>query len=232
MIYVRKAEQRGHAQHGWLNSWHSFSFADYYDANFMGFSKLRVINEDYIAAGQGFPTHPHKDMEILTYVLAGTIAHKDSMGNSASVQAGEFQIMSAGTGIRHSEFNALQNKELHLYQIWITPNQQGLTPRYEQRAFDAPQGKQLVLSPDGRDGSLTLFQDMTLSRWVFTPNMQDSYTIAANRCVWVQVVRGSIRINGEQANSGDGVAIWHENKLELHASEESEILLFDLPAAE
>lgn len=232
MIYVREAVQRGHAQHGWLDSWHTFSFASYYDPDFMGFSRLRVINEDYIAGGQGFPTHPHKDMEILTYVLKGTIAHKDSMGNTASVQAGDFQIMSAGTGIRHSEFNALQDKTLHLYQIWIVPNQQGLTPRYEQRAFNAPQGRQLVLSPDGREGSLTLFQDMTLSRWVLTPDMQESYTIAANRSVWIQVVRGNITINGQQANTSDGIAIWREEQLALHASEESEILLFDLPATQ
>lgn len=158
MIYVRKAEDRGHANHGWLDSWHTFSFADYYDPNFMGFSALRVINEDVIDAGQGFGTHPHKDMEILTYVLSGTVEHRDSMGNKEQIRAGEFQIMSAGTGVRHSEYNANQDRPLHLYQIWIIPDQVGLEPRYEQRMFDAPQGRQLVLSPDARDGSLKVFQ--------------------------------------------------------------------------
>ena len=172
MIYIRKANDRGHANHGWLDSWHSFSFADYYDPDFMGFSALRVINDDKIAAGEGFPTHPHKDMEILTYVMEGAVAHQDSMGNKEQVNAGEFQIMSAGTGIRHSEFNAHQDRDLHLYQIWIIPDQKNLTPRYEQKAFDVPQGRQLVLSPDERDGSLKVFQDMTLTRWALLKDEQ------------------------------------------------------------
>lgn len=142
MIYLRKANERGHANHGWLDSWHTFSFANYYDPNFMGFSALRVINDDVIEAGQGFGTHPHKDMEILTYVLEGTVEHQDSMGNKEQVPAGEFQIMSAGTGIRHSEYNPNSTERLHLYQIWIMPEENGITPRYEQRRFDAVQGKQ------------------------------------------------------------------------------------------
>lgn len=146
MIYVRPANERGHANHGWLDSWHTFSFADYYDRNFMGFSALRVINEDFIAEGQGFGTHPHKDMEILTYVLGGAVEHQDSMGNKEQVPAGEFQIMSAGTRIRHSEYNPSNDNPLHLYQIWIIPEKTGLTPRYEQRRFDAANGRQLVLS--------------------------------------------------------------------------------------
>ena len=165
MIYLRKAEDRGHANHGWLDSWHTFSFANYHDPDFMGFSALRVINEDMIDAGQGFGTNPHKDMEILTYVLSGTVEHQDSMGNKEQIQAGEFQIMSAGTGVRHSEYNGNNDRPLHLYQIWIIPDRVGLEPRYEQRMFDAPQGRQLVLSPDAREGSLKVFQDMTLSRW-------------------------------------------------------------------
>ncbi|WP_337055760.1 pirin family protein [Serratia marcescens] len=229
MIYVRKAEDRGHANHGWLDSWHTFSFADYYDPNFMGFSALRVINEDVIDAGQGFGTHPHKDMEILTYVLSGTVEHQDSMGNKEQIQAGEFQIMSAGTGVRHSEYNANQDRPLHLYQIWIIPDQVGLEPRYEQRMFDAPQGRQLVLSPDARDGSLKVFQDMTLSRWALNKGEQGECQIAAGRRVWIQVVRGKVSVNGQTAGISDAFAVWDESALTIQADEESEILLFDLP---
>ncbi|QXX96426.1 pirin family protein [Serratia marcescens] len=229
MIYVRKAEDRGHANHGWLDSWHTFSFADYYDPNFMGFSALRVINEDVIDAGQGFGTHPHKDMEILTYVLSGTVEHQDSMGNKEQIQAGEFQIMSAGTGVRHSEYNANQDRPLHLYQIWIIPDQVGLEPRYEQRMFDAPQGRQLVLSPDARDGSLKVFQDMTLSRWALNKGEQGECPIAVGRRVWIQVVRGKVSVNGQAGGISDAFAVWDESALTIQAEEESEILLFDLP---
>ncbi|AHG20024.1 quercetin 2,3-dioxygenase [Chania multitudinisentens RB-25] len=229
MIYLRQAKDRGHANHGWLDSWHTFSFADYYDPDFMGFSALRVINEDVIDAGQGFGTHPHKDMEILTYVLSGTVEHQDSMGNKEQIHAGEFQIMSAGTGIRHSEYNANHDRPLHLYQIWIIPEQVGLAPRYEQRMFDAPQGRQLVLSPDAREGSLKVFQDMTLSRWALKKDEQSVYPIQAGRRVWVQVVHGNITINGHQAGASDAFAVWDETALSIHADAESEILLFDLP---
>ncbi|MGB2538339.1 pirin family protein [Hafnia paralvei] len=230
MIYIRKANDRGHANHGWLDSWHSFSFADYYDPDFMGFSALRVINDDRIAAGEGFPTHPHKDMEILTYVMEGAVAHQDSMGNKEQVNAGEFQIMSAGTGIRHSEFNAYQDRDLHLYQIWIIPDQKNLTPRYEQKAFDVPQGRQLVLSPDARDGSLKVFQDMTLTRWALLKDEQSVYQMQADRRVWIQVVKGNVSINGQHVNTADGVAIWDEAAISIHADDKAEILLFDLPA--
>ncbi|AGO57394.1 pirin family protein [Serratia plymuthica] len=229
MIYLRKAEDRGHANHGWLDSWHTFSFANYYDADFMGFSALRVINEDVIDAGQGFGTHPHKDMEILTYVLSGTVEHQDSMGNKEQIQAGEFQIMSAGTGVRHSEYNGNKDRPLHLYQIWIIPDQVGLEPRYEQRMFDAPQGRQLVLSPDAREGSLKVFQDMTLSRWALNKDEQSTYQIEAQRRVWIQVVRGKVVINGQQAGTSDAFAVWDEAELSIQADEDSEILLFDLP---
>ncbi|AKG68794.1 pirin family protein [Serratia fonticola] len=229
MIYLRKAQDRGHANHGWLDSWHTFSFADYYDPDFMGFSALRVINEDVIDAGQGFGTHPHKDMEILTYVLSGTVEHQDSMGNKEQINAGEFQIMSAGTGVRHSEYNANSDRPLHLYQIWIIPDQVGLEPRYEQRMFDAPQGRQLVLSPDAREGSLKVFQDMTLSRWALKKDEQSVYPIQAERRVWIQVVHGNVSINGHKAGSSDAFAIWDETALSIHADEDSEILLFDLP---
>ena len=213
MIYLRKANERGHANHGWLDSWHSFSFADYYDPNFMGFSALRVINDDVIDAGQGFGTHPHKD----------------SMGNEEQVPAGEFQIMSAGTGVRHSEYNPSKTEKLHLYQIWIIPEETGITPRYEQRRFDAKQGKQLVLSPDARDGSLKVHQDMELYRWALAKDEQSVHQIAANRRVWIQVVKGEVSINGTKATTADGLAIWDEQALSVHADSESEILLFDLP---
>jgi redox-sensitive bicupin YhaK (pirin superfamily) len=229
MIYLRKAQDRGHATHGWLDSWHTFSFADYYDPNFMGFSALRVINEDVIDAGQGFGTHPHKDMEILTYVLSGTVEHKDSMGNKEQIQAGEFQIMSAGTGVKHSEYNGNADRPLHLYQIWIIPDTKGLEPRYEQRMFDAPQGRQLVLSPDARDGSLKVFQDMELSRWAFKQAEDGEYAIAADRRIWIQVVKGSLTVNGQAVKTSDALAIWDETALSLHADADSEILLFDLP---
>ncbi|MTD29110.1 pirin family protein [Erwinia sorbitola] len=229
MIYLRKAQDRGHANHGWLDSYHTFSFADYYDANFMGFSALRVINEDVIDGGQGFGTHPHKDMEILTYVLSGTVEHQDSMGNKEQIPAGEFQIMSAGTGVRHSEYNASKDVPLHLYQIWIIPERTGIEPRYAQRRFDDVQGRQLVLSPDEREGSLKVFQDMTLSRWVLKQDEQASVDIDAGRRVWIQVVKGDVTVNGEQAGTSDAFAIWDEKSLAIVASSDAEILLFDLP---
>ncbi|MBV4368375.1 pirin family protein [Erwinia phyllosphaerae] len=229
MIYLRKAEERGHANHGWLDSWHTFSFANYYDANFMGFSALRVINEDVIDAGQGFGTHPHKDMEILTYVLSGTVEHQDSMGNKEQIPAGEFQIMSAGTGVRHSEYNASKDVPLHLYQIWIIPEKTGITPRYDQRRFADVQGRQLVLSPDAREGSLKVYQDMTLSRWVLKQGEQDTVKVESNRRIWIQVVKGDVAINGEKAGTSDAFAIWDEAALSIKADSDAEILLFDLP---
>jgi len=229
MIYLRQAQERGHANHGWLDSWHTFSFASYHDANFMGFSALRVINEDVIDAGQGFGTHPHKDMEILTYVLKGTVEHKDSMGNKEQIPAGEFQIMSAGTGVKHSEYNASQTEPLHLYQIWIIPETNGITPRYEQRRFDAKTGRQLVLSPDAREGSLKVYQDMELSRWPLEKAEQAVYSIIPGRRVWIQVVKGDVVVNGTQAKTSDAIAVWDEQVIAIEANEESEILLFDLP---
>ncbi|MBD8107789.1 pirin family protein [Erwinia persicina] len=229
MIYLRKAQDRGHANHGWLDSYHTFSFADYYDANFMGFSALRVINEDVIDGGQGFGTHPHKDMEILTYVLSGTVEHQDSMGNKEQIPAGEFQIMSAGTGVRHSEYNASKDVPLHLYQIWIIPEKTGIEPRYAQRRFDDVQGRQLVLSPDARDGSLKVFQDMTLSRWALTAGEQGSVDVEEGRRIWIQVVKGDVTVNGEAATTSDAFAVWDEKSININASSDAEILLFDLP---
>ncbi|MBS6035756.1 hypothetical protein FHW04_001849 [Pantoea sp. AN62] len=229
MIYVRKAEERGHANHGWLDSWHTFSFASYHDANFMGYSALRVINEDVVEGGQGFGTHPHKDMEILTYVLSGTVEHQDSMGNKEQIPAGEFQIMSAGTGVRHSEYNASASEPLHLYQIWIIPERTGIEPRYDQRRFPDVQGRQLVLSPDARDGSLKVYQDMTLSRWVLAAGEQDNVAIDAGRRIWIQVVKGDVTVNGQAVTTSDALAIWDESALTIEASSAAEVLLFDLP---
>jgi redox-sensitive bicupin YhaK (pirin superfamily) len=230
MIYVRKAEERGHANHGWLDSWHTFSFASYHDANFMGFSALRVINEDVVEGGQGFGTHPHKDMEILTYVLSGTVEHQDSMGNKEQIPAGEFQIMSAGTGVRHSEYNASATEPLHLYQIWIIPERTGIEPRYDQRRFPDVQGRQLVLSPDAREGSLKVYQDMTLSRWVLAAGEQDNVAIDAGRRIWIQVVKGEVTVNGQAVTTSDALAIWDESALTIEASSAAEVLLFDLPS--
>ncbi|MBP2168680.1 redox-sensitive bicupin YhaK (pirin superfamily) [Erwinia toletana] len=229
MIYLRKANDRGHANHGWLDSWHTFSFANYYDADFMGFSALRVINEDIIDAGQGFGTHPHKDMEILTYVLSGVVEHQDSIGNKEQIPAGEFQIMSAGTGVRHSEYNGSKDQPLHLYQIWIIPEKTGIEPRYEQRRFDDVQGRQLVLSPDARDGSLKVYQDMTLSRWALKQGELATTEVDATRRIWIQVVKGDVQVNGQPATTSDALAIWDESTLSIQADSDAEILLFDLP---
>lgn len=229
MIYLRKAEDRGHAQHGWLKSWHTFSFANYYDPDFMGFSALRVINEDIIAPGQGFGTHPHKDMEILTYVLSGTVEHQDSMGNKEQIPAGEFQIMSAGTGVRHSEYNPSATEPLHLYQIWIIPQRAGVEPRYEQKRFDDPRGRQWVLTPDGREDSLKVWQDMTLSRQVVPAGETQHISLDSGRNYWVQVVKGQLAINDQSMKASDALALTEESSLTLQAEEDAEVLIFDLP---
>lgn len=227
MIIPRLSHERGFAEHGWLTSRHSFSFADYYDPNFMGFSALRVINEDWIAPSMGFGMHPHKDMEILTYVLSGAVAHKDSMGNSKTVPAGEFQLMSAGTGVRHSEFNPSDTDELHLYQIWIMPNRMGVTPRYEQARFDEYMGGTLILSPAGESGSFVVYQDMKL--WRYQVDGEQSVSLDKGRAYWLQVAKGSVVINGEQYQAGDAAAIIDESQIITQSDEFAEFLLFDLP---
>lgn len=229
MIYIREKSQRGFADHGWLQTHHSFSFADYYDPNFMGFSVLRVINEDTVKSGEGFGTHPHKDMEILTYVMSGMVEHKDSMGNVERVPAGEFQVMSAGTGVYHSEYSVDPDSEAHFYQIWIIPEEKGIKPRYEQRKFDALNGKQLVLSPDASDGSLKVYQDMKLWRWALGKGQTETYDNPEKRNIWIQVVKGSITINDKVATTSDGAAIWDETSFTVTANEDSEFLLFDMP---
>jgi len=231
MIKVRKSDERGHASHGWLDTWHTFSFADYYDPEYMGFSSLRVINDDRIAAGAGFPTHPHRDMEIITYLLEGSLAHKDSMGNGSVIRPGDVQRMSAGTGIAHSEFNASDSEPIHLLQIWIQPNQKGLTPGYEQTTFSAAekQGRlRLVASPDGRDGSVTIHQDAYLYAGLLNKGDHLSQTLAPGRSAYLHVARGEVELNGLHLNSGDGAAITEETNLDLATHSTAEILLFDL----
>ena len=230
MRQLRPASERGHANHGWLKSFHSFSFADYHDPRFMGFSALRVINEDLIAPLSGFATHPHQEMEILTYVLSGRVAHRDSMGNVTEVKAGEFQIMSAGTGITHSEFNPSADEELHLYQIWIRPDQAKVTPRYEQRLFAEVEGLQLLLSADGAEDSLHVYQNMRLWRWRSgDKGLSTRFELAQGRSLWLQATQGSIEVDGIRLQAGDGMAIREERAFLLSASANGELLLFDLP---
>jgi quercetin 2,3-dioxygenase len=231
MITVRPGSKRGSSKFHWLDSRHTFSFGDYYDPQNMGFSDLRVINEDRVAPGAGFPTHSHRDMEIITYVLEGALAHKDSTGTSSVIQVGDVQRMSAGTGISHSEYNASQAELVHFLQIWILPNETGVQPGYEQRFFDL--NKQsgswlLVAAPDARDGALKVHQDAELSL-AFLPKGENlNYSLRAGRQAWVQVGRGKVTLNGSLLNAGDGAAISREDVVDLTANDQSEVLLFDL----
>ncbi len=231
MITIRPGKERGHADHGWLDSYHTFSFADYYDPAHMGFRALRVINEDRVQSGKGFGTHPHRDMEIITYVLTGALEHRDSLGTGSVISPGEVQRMSAGTGITHSEFNHSSNTLLHLLQIWIVPERVGLPPSYEQRTFPAEerQGKlRLVASRDGRDGSVTIHQDVRLFATLLTPGERVNHLLAPNRHVWVQVTRGVVMVNDTPLSAGDGAAVSDEPKIEICGKEPAEVLLFDL----
>jgi redox-sensitive bicupin YhaK (pirin superfamily) len=227
MIALRRSNERGHFDHGWLNTYHTFSFADYYDPAQMGFRSLRVINEDRVQPGQGFGTHPHRDMEIITYVLSGALAHKDSSGGEGVLRPGEVQHMTAGAGIRHSEFNASQSEPVHFLQIWIMPEKNGLRPGYDQRRFDI-NGLRLVASHDGRDGSLAVRQDIDL--YAARPNVGQTVThsLAPNRHAWLQVARGTVTLNGTELRAGDGAAVSDERSLEMRATEPAEFLLFDL----
>lgn len=229
MLYIRKANERGHANHGWLDSYHTFSFAGYYDPKFMGFSALRVINEDRVKAGAGFGTHPHDNMEILTYVLKGAIAHKDSMGNVEELKAGEFQIMSAGTGITHSEFNPRSDEDLHFYQIWIIPNETDIEPRYNQKSFANKEGATLILSPNAEEGSFKIYQDMKLWRYQLTKDQTQRIELDPSRNYWLQVVKGEFTINGENVQTSDGIAINQETLATIETSNDVEFLMFDLP---
>ncbi|KIL99679.1 Pirin [Paramagnetospirillum magnetotacticum MS-1] len=230
-LHLRPAAQRGHANHGWLDSRHTFSFADYFDPAHMGFRALRVINEDWVAPETGFDTHPHRDMEILTYVINGTVEHKDSTGAHSLTRRGEVQAMTAGTGIRHSEMNPLSDQTLHLLQIWILPEAQRLTPGYSQAVFNDESKRdnlRLIASRHGRDGSLILHQDVAIYASILSPGHTLTHHLADGRGAWIQVVAGTLVINGQVLAAGDGAAIEDEAKLALSSESGAEFLLFDL----
>jgi len=229
MIAVRKSEERGGADHGWLDTRHSFSFADYHDPGHMEFRDLRVLNEDWVAAASGFPPHGHADMEILTVVLEGALRHKDSMGTSSVIRPGEVQRMTAGTGVIHSEMNESRSEPVHLLQIWIKPEKRGLTPGYEQKDFSKEKGPLVpVASRDGRDGSLKIHQDATVFRARVAAGEEAVHPLAPGRHAWVQVAGGEIEINGKTLAAGDGAAISGEKAVRIRAKSESDALLFDL----
>lgn len=230
MITLRKADERGQANHGWLQTAHSFSFADYYDPNHMGFRSLRVINDDVVAGGGGFPTHPHRDMEIITYVLSGALQHRDSMGNGSVIRPGNVQYMSAGSGVQHSEFNASKTDPVHLLQIWIRPSQPGATPRYQEKVLgDATRGRlALVASATGRDDSIAIRQDADLWIGRFQGGESLRHTLAQGRHAWVQVAEGHVTVNDIPLEPGDGLAISDETALLFAAIGPSQVLLFDL----
>jgi len=229
MIEVRLSEARGPADHGWLKSRHSFSFAGYYDPKHMGVSALRVINDDKVVAGAGFATHSHQDMEIISYVKKGSIEHKDSMGNVEQLPAGEFQLMTAGTGVTHSEYNPSNSDTLEFLQIWIQPNQLGIEPGYQQKRFEPRSGLQLIASADARDGSLLLHQDASLYQLWLQPGESANHVLSASRSAYLHVVSGALQINGEQLGEGDGATISDTGSVEFEGLAASEALLFDLP---
>ena len=231
MISIRRSAERGGGDFGWLNTRHSFSFDRYYDPRFMGFRSLRVINEDVVQPGEGFPTHPHKDMEIITYLLEGALEHKDSLGTGSVIRPGDGQRMSAGTGIRHSEFNHSKTESAHLLQIWILPDHSGHTPGYEQRQFpvDEKKGKlRLIASPDGKDGSVTIHQDAKLYASLLAPGQEVTYELGKGRYAWLQVAKGGVELNGKALSQGDGAAVSDESQVSIKGTQDSEILLFDL----
>ena len=231
MITIRKSAERGHADHGWLNSYHTFSFAGYRDPAHMGFRSLRVINEDRVAAGQGFGTHAHHDMEIVSYVLDGELEHKDSMGNGEILRPGEFQRITAGTGITHSEFNPSADRPTHFYQIWLLPERKGIEPSYEQKAFEAAGRQnrfQLVASRDGREGSLLIHQDAQIYLADVQAGASLTRELAGDRHAWLQVLRGSLTVNGHSLHAGDAAAASDEDRLTIHGDEQAELMLFDL----
>ena len=231
MIALRKSQDRGHANHGWLDSYHTFSFADYYDPAEMGFGPLRVINEDRVAPGMGFGKHPHRDMEIISYVLEGKLEHKDSMGTGSVIRPGDVQRMSAGTGVTHSEFNPSPDEPAHFLQIWIEPSQVGIAPSYEQKAFPVQEKKgrlRLIASPDAAEGSVTLHQDARLYAGALNDDDAVSYALAEGRKAYVHVARGTVQVNGTALNTGDGARITDERELRFSNSSDAEVLLFDM----
>jgi hypothetical protein len=232
MITIRRAAERGHVDHGWLDTYHSFSFADYYDQRHMGWGPLRVINEDRVGPGEGFPPHAHRDMEIITYVLEGALEHKDSIGTGSVIRPGDVQRMSAGTGVRHSEYNHSAREPVHLLQIWIEPARRGIAPSYEQTSFTANDTRgrlRVIAAADGRDGAVTIQQDATVYATVLAPGEQVAHTLAPGRRAWLQVARGAVRLNGQRLEQGDGAAVTGEPTLTLEADDPAETLLFDLP---
>jgi redox-sensitive bicupin YhaK (pirin superfamily) len=231
MMNIRRADDRGHAEHGWLDSHHTFSFADYYDEKHMGFRALRVINEDRVAPGQGFGTHPHRDMEIISYVLEGGIAHKDSLGTGSVIRPGDVQRMSAGTGVRHSEYNASKSEPVHFLQIWLVPKEHGLDPSYEQKAFtDAEKRGRLrvVASPDARYGSVAIHPDAVVYAGLFDKGESAELPLANGRSAWVHVARRSVRVNGRELVAGDGAALSDEAAVKIEGGDGGEVLVFDL----
>ncbi len=231
MITVRKSEERGSANHGWLNSNHTFSFANYYDPKYMGFHQLRVINEDRVKASKGFAPHSHQDMEIISYVLSGSLEHKDSMGNTSIIYPGEVQIMGAGTGVTHSEYNHSQTEDVHFLQIWILPNQKNLPPRYEQKKYSQAEKQDklcLIVSPDGRDGSVTIHQDVNIYATLLESGTKIEYPLPANHHVWVQIIQGEILLNDHLLGTGDAIAVSAEDQVKIAAHQPTELLLFDL----
>ena len=231
MITVRRSNERGGGDYGWLNTKHTFSFSDYWDPRWMGFRSLRVINEDYVAPSSGFPTHPHNDMEIITYVLEGQLEHKDSLGTGSVILPGDGQRMTAGRGIRHSEYNPSKSEQVHLYQIWILPEKKGLEPSYEQKTFPTEEKQRklrLIASPDAKDGSVKINQDARLFVTLLKPGEEVAHTFAQGRHGWLQVAKGSVELNGQKLGAGDGAAISDEQKLTIKGTKDSEVLLFDL----
>jgi len=231
MIKIRKHSERGHAEHGWLDTWHSFSFADYYDPEQMGFSTLRVINDDRIAPGAGFPTHAHRDMEIVTYVLQGALEHRDSMGNGSIIRPGDVQRMSAGSGVTHSEFNASASEPVHLLQIWIMPGVRGIPPGYEQKTFGAEEKRGkccLIASPDGGQGSVTIHQDVRVYTALLDREHPASHRLSPGRRAYLQVARGAASANGTALEAGDGARIEDESEIRLESDTTGEVLLLDL----
>ena len=232
MIELRKSDQRGYADHGWLKSYHSFSFAEYYEPKHMSFGPLRVINEDRVAAGMGFGKHAHRDMEIISYVLDGTLAHEDSMGNGSAIKPGDVQRMSAGTGVTHSEFNHSKDGATHFLQIWITPNVTGIEPSYEEKHFNdaSKRGKlRLIGSPDGRDGSVVIHQDARLYAGLFDGAEQAALSMENDRLCYVHVAQGSVSVNGQSLAAGDAAKLTGVRRVEIEKGENAEVLVFDLP---
>jgi redox-sensitive bicupin YhaK (pirin superfamily) len=228
---LRRAAERGHANHGWLDSFHSFSFAGYHDPRYMGFGPLRVINEDRVQPGQGFGTHGHRDMEIVSYVLEGELAHRDSMGNGSVIRRGDVQRMSAGTGVQHSEFNHSQTAPVHFFQIWVFPDRRGLAPGYEEKHFDdeAKRGRlKLVASRDGRDGTVVIHQDAELYAALLSAGDEVTHTTERTRKGWVQIASGAVTVSGERLDAGDGAAIAYEETVAIRCLDDSELLLFDM----